>query len=228
MLRILIIEDELPNAQRLERMLLSLDETVFIEGTIQIVRSAVSWLQTHPFPDIIFMDIRLTDGMSFEIFQHVNIDVPVVFLTAYDEYALKAFEVNAVDYLLKPIEREKLQQSLKKAKRFLGKGLDQNILQLIEKLQPEQPPFRQRFLVTYRDRLLPVSVEDIAYFYSENKIIHLVTFKGENFAVDTTLEKLEEELNPDIFMRVSRQCIVRLIAIQDYIQAVQRTGRHRT
>jgi two-component system LytT family response regulator len=213
LLKVLIIEDELPNAQRLGRMLLSLDESILIEGNIQSVRAAISWLQTHPLPHIIFMDIHLTDGMSFEIFQHVNITVPVIFLTAYDEYALKAFEVNAIDYLLKPIEKEKLQQSLEKAKRFLGTGFEANILQLIEKLQPELPVFRQRFLITYRDLLLPIMTEDIAYFYSENKITHLVTFKNENFPVETTLSTLENELEPTIFMRISRQHIIHINAI---------------
>ncbi|WP_426588285.1 LytR/AlgR family response regulator transcription factor [Mucilaginibacter sp. R-33] len=149
---VLIIEDELPNIQRLEKMLHASDDNITVITSIQTVQASIEWLKTHVQPDMIFMDIRLTDGLSFEIFNQVTITAPVIFITAYDEYALKAFEVNGIDYLLKPLEADKLEKSIRKARSLSRSGSDESILQLIKSMQSKQPIYRTRFLVAYRDR----------------------------------------------------------------------------
>lgn len=214
---VLIIEDELPNIQRLEKMLHVLDIT--ITASLQTVQASIKWLQTHEQPDIIFMDIRLTDGLSFEIFDQVTITAPVIFITAYDEYAMKAFEVNGVDYLLKPLEADKLEKSIRKAKAVSGAGSDESILRLIKNMQAKQPIYRSRFLIAYRDRYILVMAEEIAYFTSENKATFLITHTSERFMIDQTLEMLEKELNPEAFFRISRQFIVSLKAINKIHQS---------
>jgi two-component system LytT family response regulator len=216
MTSVLIIEDELPNIIRLEKMLSLLDSDITITAKLQTVQDSIKWLKEHQQPDVIFMDIMLTDGLSFEIFNHVTITAPVIFVTAYDEYALKAFEVNGVDYLLKPLEADKLAKSLRKAKSIIG--TDNSILQLIKNMQAKQQIYRTRFLIAYRDRHILVMTEDIAYFTSENKVTFLTTYTSQRFVVDQTLEILEKELDPEVFFRVSRQVIVSLKSIRQIHQ----------
>ncbi|GAA3990255.1 LytR/AlgR family response regulator transcription factor [Mucilaginibacter dorajii] len=216
---VLIIEDELPNIQRLEKMLHALDMDISIAGTLQTVEASVKWLKTHGQPDIIFMDIRLTDGLSFEIFNHVKITAPVIFITAYDEYALKAFEVNGVDYLLKPLEADKLENSLSKAKAIAGLESNESILSLVKSMQTKQPIYRSRFLIAYRDKYILVMANDFAYFTSENKATFLITHDAQRYMIDQTLEILEKELDPDVFFRISRQFIVSLKSIHKIHQS---------
>ncbi|SDP27944.1 two component transcriptional regulator, LytTR family [Mucilaginibacter sp. OK268] len=210
---VLIIEDELPNIQRLEKMLHVLDRNITVLGSLQTVQASIQWLKMHEQPDIIFMDIRLTDGLSFEIFNQVQITAPVVFITAYDEYALKAFEVNGVDYLLKPLEADKLEKSMAKAKSIAGLGSNENMLSLIRSMQTKQPIYRSRFLVAYRDKYILVMADEIAYFTSENKATFLVTHQSQRYMIDQTLELLEKEMDPETFFRISRQFIVSLKSI---------------
>jgi len=213
MRKILIIEDELPNIRRLEKMLLAIDHNFTIVGKLQTVRDSITWFEKNTEPDIIFMDIRLTDGLSFEIFNHVTITKPIIFTTAYDEYALRAFEVNGIDYLLKPLEEDRLERSLKKALSLLGPADDQSILQLLKKMQDNKPIYRTRFLIPYRDTFVLLKEEEIAYFTSENRATYLITHSAARYLVDYTLETLEKELNPESFFRVSRQFIVSLQSI---------------
>ncbi|MDP4208168.1 MAG: LytTR family DNA-binding domain-containing protein [Bacteroidota bacterium] len=219
MLSVLIIEDELPNAQRLEKMLNIIDSEITVTGRLQTVQASIKWLKEHDQPDIIFMDIRLTDGLSFEIFNYVTITAPVIFTTAYDEYALKAFEVNGVDYLLKPLEADKLEKSIRKVKSIIGSHIDEGILQLVKNMQAKRPIYRTRFLISYRDTYLIVMVNDIAYFTSENKTTFIITHNSQRFMVDQTLEMLEKELDPEIFFRISRQFIVSLKSIHKIHQS---------
>jgi len=216
---VLIIEDELPNIQRLEKMLHVLDRGIAIIGTLQTVEASIKWLKTYEQPDIIFMDIRLTDGLSFEIFNQVKITAPVIFITAYDEYALKAFEVNGVDYLLKPLEADKLEKSIAKAKAIAGLGSNESILSLVKSMQTKQPIYRSRFLIAYRDKYILVMANDIAYFTSENKATFLTTHHSQRYMIDQTLEILEKELDPDVFFRISRQFIVSLKSIHKIHQS---------
>lgn len=214
MLNILIIEDELPNAARLRKLLLQIDEQVEIVGELQTVQSSIDWLKAHEHPDIICMDIKLTDGLSFEIFDHVQIRSHVIFITAYDEYALKAFEVNGIDYLLKPLDEAQLRKSINRIKGLVKQRDTPGLLEVIRKMQHREIVYRSRFLVSYRDLLIPVMVENIAYFFSENKLVYLVTRQAERYVVDHTLEELEQELDPRDFFRATRQYIVSAGAIQ--------------
>jgi len=216
---VLIIEDELPNIQRLEKMLHVLDKNITITATLQTVQASIQWLKSHEQPDIIFMDIRLTDGLSFEIFNQVVIKAPVIFITAYDEYALRAFEVNGVDYLLKPLEADKLEKSISKAKSIAGLGSNESMLSLIKSMQAKQLIYRSRFLVAYRDKYILAMANNIAYFTSENKATFLITYSSERYMIDQTLEILEKELDPDIFFRISRQFIVSLKSIHKIHQS---------
>ncbi|RKR80343.1 LytTR family two component transcriptional regulator [Mucilaginibacter gracilis] len=219
MLNVLIIEDELPNIQRLKKMLHVLDRDITVIANLQTVHDSIQWLKANEQPDIIFMDIRLTDGLSFEIFNHVQITSPVIFITAYDEYALKAFEVNGIDYLLKPLEADKLAKGIRKAKSMAGIGKDESILQLVKSMQAKQAIYRNRFLVAYRDKYILVMAGEIAYFTSENKATFLIMYNGQRLMIDQTLEILEKEMDPEIFFRVSRQFIVSLKAIHKIHQS---------
>ncbi len=218
MLRVLIIEDELPNIKRLEKTLKASDAQITVAGSLQTVDASIKWLLVNPQPDVILMDIQLTDGLSFEIFDQVEIKVPVIFTTAYDEYALKAFEVNGIDYLLKPIEAEKLTRSLLKAKRLLPDNTDHGLKEFFSRMQQEQPVFRTRFLIAYCDRYLLITTTEIAYFISENKATYLNTHTGQRYLVDQSLEILEDELDPRSFFRLSRQLIVSLKSIRQIHQ----------
>lgn len=216
---VLIIEDELPNIQRLEKMLSILDSNITVTASLQTVQASIKWLKEHEQPDFIFMDIRLTDGLSFEIFNHVTITAPVIFTTAYDEYALKAFEVNGVDYLLKPLEADKLEKSIRKAKSLIGSESDASILQLVKNMQAQKKIYRTRFLISYRDKYILVRANEIAYFTSINKATFLVTNDSQKFMLDQTLEMLEKELDPETFFRISRQFMVSLQSIHKIHQS---------
>ncbi|OKS84641.1 LytR/AlgR family response regulator transcription factor [Mucilaginibacter polytrichastri] len=216
---VLIIEDELPNIQRLEKMLHVLGLDIKVTASLQTVEASIKWLKTHEQPDIIFMDIRLTDGLSFEIFSRVTITAPVIFITAYDEYALRAFEVNGVDYLLKPLEADKLEKSIRKAMSLGLQGSDAGILQLFKSMQTKQPIYRSRFLVAYRDKYILVMADEIAYFTSENKATFLITSTSQRFMIDQTLEVLEKEMDPETFFRISRQFIVSIKSIHKIHQS---------
>lgn len=216
---VLIIEDELPNIQRLEKMLRVLDDNITITARLQTVGSSIKWLRANEQPDIIFMDIRLTDGLSFEIFNHIEIRVPVIFITAYDEYALRAFEVNGVDYLLKPLDAEKLEKSIGRAKALMTHGSDPGILQLVQSIQAKQQIYRSRFLIRYRDKYVLVLAGEIAYFKSEHKTTYLVMDNSQHYVIDQPLEVLEKEMDPQVFFRVSRQVIVSLKSIHKIYQS---------
>lgn len=218
MLNALIIEDELPNIQRLEKMLSNSTYDITVVKSIQTVKDSIRWLRDNKQPDLIFMDIMLTDGISFEIFEHVDLSAPVIFITAYDEYALKAFEVNGIDYLLKPLESEKLEKSIRKAIGFRSLEDNIGIISLMKKIQANQTIYRSRFLVSYRDRFLSIQVEDVAYFMSENRTTYLIMKDSQRYVIDTTLEVLQAELDPEDFFRISRQFIISFGSIESIYQ----------
>ncbi len=219
MLSVLIIEDEIPNAVRLKEMLTKLDNTIQVIGQIQTISASIQWLKEHQHPDLICMDIRLTDGLSFEIFNQVEVLSQVIFITAYDEYALRAFEVNGIDYLLKPLETYKLENSIRKVKTMIGVADHSGIQDILKKIEIRESAYRTRFLVTYRDMFVPVVSTDIAYFTSENKKNYLTTHQGQRYLIEQTLEELEQELNPQDFFRVSRQYIVSVRSIHKIYQS---------
>jgi len=210
--RILILENEKLNADRLQRLILKVRPQTEILGVLSSVKKAENWLNEHESPDLIMMDIQLSDGLSFELFNRVAISCPVIFTTAHDEYAIKAFKYNSIDYLLKPIEEEPLAAALVK----FEQSKQQSQTPLLEKLMAQMLPksYRTRFLLPFRDGYRKINVEDIAFFYSHLNINYAHLFKEEEVVVPQTLETLEQELDPKEFFRVNRQYIVHVNAIE--------------
>ena len=217
-MNVIIIEDEKPAARRLNRMLSDLD--IEVHTMLHSVNESIEWFSNNEHPDLIFLDIQLSDGLSFEIFDTVTIKSAIIFTTAYDEYALKAFKLNSIDYLLKPIDDDELETAVKKykeqipAKRQIQVDFD-DIKKLL--INPIDRQYKKRFTAKVGQHLKIFSVEDIECFYSENKGTYLHTTDNRNYLIDTTLESLEEELNPQQFFRVSRKFYVNINAIKDII-----------
>ena len=207
-LRILIIEDEPVNARNLAFVLQDTDASVEIAGTLPSVEASVNWLRTGESCDLIFMDIQLADGLSFEIFSQVNITQPVVFVTAFDEYALRAFRANGIDYVLKPFLREDIERALDKYKRWTQGPADINVLKKMMQSLQQARAYKRSFLVHHRDRLIPVTTESIAWFYSKSEVVQACTVDRKQYFIDHTLEELQQLLDPADFFRANRQFIV--------------------
>lgn len=216
-MKVLIVEDEELAVKKLQKTLAAVDESIDVVGTTDSIRNTVDWLQQHPVPDLILMDIELADGQSFEIFKLTEVKSPVIFTTSYDEYALKAFKVNSVDYLLKPIQPEELQAALNKYRKLQASAktdisLDTLVKELQQKLQPKE--YRKRFLVKHAQKLVSIEVEDIAYFYSDGRLNFFKTSDNRKFVVDYTMDELEEMLDPDKYFRISRSFYVSVDCIE--------------
>lgn len=218
-MKALIIEDEKRAANHLISLIKEEDADIEVIAELQTISQSIQWFRENPMPDIVFLDIHLADGSSFEIFKEITIEAPIIFTTAYDEYALKAFGVNSVDYLLKPINNDDLKRALKKIKalsRTPGtESVDYNLIkQLVEKLSRESD-YKKALLVAYKDKLIPLATKDIAYFYTEHKLVKAVTFSNAKYDIDDSLEKLSQQLAPNEFFRINRQYIVSRNAIKD-------------
>jgi DNA-binding LytR/AlgR family response regulator len=217
-MNVLIIEDEKPSARRLQRMLER--HNVEVNQMLHSVSEAVEWFVNNDHPDLIFLDIQLSDGLSFEIFDEVEIKSAIIFTTAFDEYALQAFKLNSIDYLLKPIDEEELEAAIAK---FKAQAPPKRNVQLnfedIRKLlaNPVERQFKKRFTTKIGQHIKMIPVDEIECFYSENKGTYAHTFDGRNYLLDTTLEHLVDELAPEIFFRVNRTFIVNINAIRDII-----------
>lgn len=216
-MRVLIVEDELPAARQLQRLIAELDDGLEIIGITESVARTVQWLREHEPPGLIFMDIQLSDDLSFAIFEHVEVKSPVIFTTAYDEYALQAFKVNSIDYLLKPVEKEELAKAIKKLgilKDFSRQLYPAELTaELASTILNRQPVFKNRFLVRRGEQFLSIPAEEIHYFVSEYKITYCITRDQLKFSIENTLEELEKLLDPKQFFRINRQCIVHYNAI---------------
>ena len=215
---IIIIEDEKPSARRLQRMLTLLDMEA--ETMLHSVEESIAWFQNNEHPDLIFLDIQLSDGLSFEIFETIDIKSAVIFTTAYDEYALQAFKLNSIDYLLKPIDEDDLAVAVSKYNERLSKEqlvtLDfDDIKKLL--VNPIEREYKKRFSVKVGQHLKLINIDDIECFYSENKGTYAFTSEGRNYLLDTTLEQLEEELEPHKFFRISRKFYINVNAIKDMV-----------
>ncbi|HMJ47142.1 MAG TPA: LytTR family DNA-binding domain-containing protein [Ferruginibacter sp.] len=218
-MNILIVEDEELAVKKLIKTLQAVDDTAVIAGVSDSIKSTVEWLQANPEPDLILMDIELADGQSFEIFNLISLKSPVVFTTSYDEYALKAFKVNSIDYLLKPVQKDELAAALHKYKEvknaYTGAkesfNMENLVKELQEKLQPKE--YRRRFLVKLGSKLVSIEVEDIAYFYSDGRLNFFKTRDNKKFVVDYTMDELENMLSPDEYFRISRSFYVSLSSI---------------
>lgn len=218
MINTLIIEDENLTAIRLEKLLSKLDRSIIVLAKISSIKSAVHWFQNNAMPQLIFMDIQLADGLSFEIFKQVNINTNIIFTTAFDQYAIEAFKVEGLDYLLKPIEETALHQSLSRFYKKQSNAITNlNVQELLKLVQPNTS-YKNKFLVNFRDILKPIQVSDIAYFVSEFKTTFIITKANEKFRIDDTLEQVEQQVNPKIFFKITRQLIVNSDAIKEIAQ----------
>lgn len=211
----LIIEDEVLASKHLKQVL---NETgnITVIGTIDSISDTIEWFSINPQPDIVFMDIHLADGLAFEIFNHIDITCPVVFTTAYDDYALRAFKVNSIDYLLKPIEVADVQSALNKLKVLSGPaGVPDSLSKLVDFFRKEQK-YKTHFLVPQKgDKLIPLRVADIACFYIDAGIVKILTFNSQSYNFDSTLDELYEMLDPINFFRANRQFIINREAVKD-------------
>ena len=213
MIRNIIIEDEQPAALRLKKLLTSIDQDIEIIAILDTVESAEKWFSLNQQPDLIMLDIQLGDGLSFDIFRKVKIDSYVIFTTAYDEYAIKAFEVNSIDYLLKPVDEKRLENSIKKYRKFKSASQSDNINNLLETIENRSSRFKKRFVVSIANKIKVVETKDVSYFYSKEKSTFLCTTDNRHYPLDFSLDHIEEMLNPEVFFRVSRQFIVQFGSI---------------
>ena len=213
-MRVIIFEDEKLASERLIQLLKQIKPEAEVLTSIKSVEAGILWLQNHDEPELIISDIQLLDGTSFEIFEQVKVNCPVIFTTAYDDFAIKAFEVNSVDYLLKPIQKEKLEKAIDKYENQKGNSSELNLEKIQELLQGE-PTYKSRFLVKLGQRIKAIPVEKIAYFYSRDKLTYLVGFDGQKLPVDQTLEELDTLLNPTHYFRVNRKFLVHFDAVSD-------------
>ncbi|WP_339624360.1 LytTR family DNA-binding domain-containing protein [uncultured Winogradskyella sp.] len=217
-MNVIIIEDEKPSARRLQRMLKILD--IEAETMLHSVEESLAWFKENEHPDLIFLDIQLSDGLSFEIFEAIDIKSAVIFTTAYDAYALQAFKLNSIDYLLKPIDDEDLKTAVQKFKVRAPKKqsvtLDFNDIKKLL-VNPIERAYKKRFSVKVGQHLKLINVEDIECIYSENKGTYVHTNEGRNYLLDLTLDQLENELEPHIFFRISRKFYININAIKDMV-----------
>ena len=214
MIRTLIIEDEEPAAARLEKLLKEVEPGIQILDVIDSVEIAVKWLQTNDPPDLLMLDIQLADGLSFDIFKKTKVDCFVVFTTAYDEYAIKAFELNSIDYLLKPVDRARLLSSMEKYRKLAGISQPVNIEILMETLERRKSNFKKRFAVNVGSKIISVETRSVAYFYSLEKSTFLCTNDNHQYPLDFSLEHLEQVLDPELFFRINRQVIIQYASIE--------------
>lgn len=217
MIKAVVIEDEQLIARELMSKIARIAPDVQVIETLPSLKTARKWFMQHAEPDLLFMDIQLSDGVSFELFEQFRLSCPVIFTTAYDEYAIRAFKVNGIDYLLKPIDESELEQAIAKSRALInGKtALPADMQQLATQLTaPQQPLYKEKFIVSQRNSWIPVNTKDIACFVRDN-LNYLYTFNGEKFILDyTTLEDIEELIDPRQFYRANRQSIIHIDAIQ--------------
>lgn len=219
-LRVLIVEDEAPASEKLERYLQKYSAEISVAAKLISVEETVAWMRDHQQEvDLIFMDIQLTDGLSFQVFQQIKINKPVIFITAFNEYALDAFQVNGIDYLLKPLTFNDLEASLNKLSR-LKMQLNWAPTQ-VEAIQavlgPEAKSYKNRFMVKLGDHIKSITTDQISFFFADGRDVYLITHPFRKFIVDYTLEVLEDMLDPKIFHRINRSYIVNINAIQDVV-----------
>jgi len=217
MIRILIIEDEQSAYENLMHMLNQLDEEFVVVGWLQSVEQSIKWFETNTEPDLLFLDIHLSDDLSFKLFETLDIKVPVIFTTAYNEFAIKAFEVNSIDYLLKPLSTKKVEKAISKyhQRKAIDPNQYKNLLADLNRLETK-PTYKERFLINVADELIVVNTSEIAYFYKEHST-YLVLADGKKFPINYSLEKLETILNPKTYYRLNRQVLASLTSISKIV-----------
>ncbi len=215
-MKILILEDEEQALIRLQKIIAQIIPDYELTGTASSIEEAIAWLNNNPMPELIFMDIQLADGNSFQLFNLVKITCPVIFTTAYESYALQAFKVNSVDYLLKPIDEDDVRRAVEKLKLLQGSGpFIVDYAQILHNIQQPQKKYKDRFIIKFGDTIKSIRVSDIAYFFTENKSNFICTNEGKRFPIDFNLDQLEEMVNPKNFFRINRQFIIGHHAIDE-------------
>jgi DNA-binding LytR/AlgR family response regulator len=219
MIKVLIIEDEVAAAKRLQKMIAELMPDAEIENPITSITSSVEYFKTHPLPDLVFADIHLADGSSFEIFKQVDIKCPVIFITAYDQYALQAFKQNSIHYLLKPVKKEELNEAVERFRKM--QSVKQNAAIDFEKMlsliNKPASNYKERFIIRFGEHIKTIQVKEIAYFYTENKANFAVMRDGKRYPVDHNLDELEHIVDPKNFFRINRQFIIGYGSIAEMI-----------
>jgi DNA-binding LytR/AlgR family response regulator len=216
MIKIVMLEDEEPASKRLQKLIKEIEPEAEIIAVLESISKAKAWLQQNLPPDLMLVDIHLADGISLELFKQVDVPCPLIFTTAYDEYALQAFKLNSIDYLLKPVKKDELLNAIEKFKKQKAKEQPPvDIQKLLEGIQPQPAQYRDRFIIRYGEHIKTIEVKDVSYFYTENRVNFLVTAEGKRYVVDYNLDQLERMLNPRTFFRINRQFIVSLQAIDD-------------
>lgn len=211
-MKILIVEDETAAFDNLVEILSEIDPTIEVIGSTESIRQTVNWLGLNSNPDLILMDIHLSDGPAFSIFDKINIETPIIFTTAYDEYAIEAFKVNSIDYLLKPIKPEELKRAIEKFKKWTRSDVLQYISQLTQ-FTPA-PAYNDKLLVPFRDKLQPVDLREISFFYTSEKNTQIYLKTGKPLSYSKTLEQIEKTLNPVDFFRANKQFILSRSSVQ--------------
>lgn len=211
-MNIVIVEDEVAAARRLQKLISELVPKAKLIAHFESVEDTVNWCLQNPHPDLFFMDIQLADGLSFEIFEHVSINAPVIFTTAFDEYAIKAFTVNSIDYLLKPIERNLLERALHKYE-VAATNENEKLKTIVAEILSTRKNFRDRFLVRKGEAYYPLMLNEIAYFYAEDKVVFAKTKQNQRALIDFTIDSLEKCLNPSLFFRANRSFLISIDAI---------------
>ena len=221
--KVLIVEDEIMAQKSLIRVLTQHFPDMQVVGTTTSVKSTVAWMNDPAnSADIIFMDVELSDGVCFEIFRQVNVNAKVIMTTAYDSYALKAFEAGSVDYLLKPIDPAALKRAVARCRMSGGQIDIEALAKAMGSMQEPRKEYKERYIIRFNDRIIPIRTEDIAYVYSEEKNNYLVTFGEKKYIIDSSLDVISEELNPANFFRVSRSSVVSMQAIKSIIKQAGR------
>ena len=213
-MNVLIVEDEEPAANRIIKLLVEIDPSLNILGVIDSINSGIKWFNDNKIPDFVVADIQLADGLSFELFSAIENDFPIIFTTAYDEYAITAFKFNGLDYLLKPIRKEELSTSLEKVKKNFNSFKDANNSLLKAFFKDHKEPYQKRIIIRYRDELILLDLNEVSYFFVENRVTYCTTQKNQTFPVEFTLDECETMLNPALFYRINRQFIIQLQAIK--------------
>lgn len=224
-MKVLIVEDEIMAQRSLIRLLAQHFPDMDVVGTTSSVKGTVAWLKEPANSvDVIFMDVELSDGICFEIFRQVDVKAKVIMTTAYDSYALKAFEAGSVDYLLKPVDSAALKRAVARV-RMSGGNVDlEALMKMMEGAKAPQKEYKERYIIRFNDRIVPLNTSEIAYVYSEEKNNYLVTFDDQRYIIDSSLDVISDDLNPEKFFRISRSCIVSMKAIKSI---VKQTGRLR-
>lgn len=211
-MQVLIVEDETAAYDSLVEILKEIDPTIQVLGNTESVSQTISWLNTHPVPDLILMDIHLSDGAAFLIFDHIEIEAPIIFTTAYDEYAIEAFKVNSIDYLLKPIKSSDMERAIQKFKRFTQNDIASYISKITQLTPTKQ--YKDKILIPVQDKLIPIDLQTVSFFYTTDKSTFIYLKDGTQYPYSRTLEQINATLNPNNFYRANKQFIIARNAVQ--------------